>query len=371
MSRIACWVMLCVVALPGVCLAAGVLEKVRQEAEEAKVVPVVVRMYNVQDLMLGRDHPYDSGMVPATEAGGDAVWMVARAAGGGGAFGDLFGAGEAIGDEAAMTSALSPQALEDILLRAIEAEPWADEGGRGRIERVGALFVITQTEDGHKQIKDLIEQFRQARKMLTIRAKWLLVDPKQLPLFLPAGANASRAPQVVDLAPLGNIEVDARVIFEGQVTCFDRQATHLASGAVEVFCSDIEPVVAENAVGWDPTMIPLFFGVLVEVTPSLAQDRREATLDVKSTFTEKAGEAQALTIEAATDKGTAKAQIDKPRYFGHTFRTTLRLPLDKPVLVGGLTSPEPVQGKVIYLIMEVSSSQDDGAPEAASPAKKK
>jgi len=371
MSRIVCCVTLFAVALPGVCLAGGVLEKARQEAEEAKVVPVVVRMYNVQDLMLGEDHLYDSGVLPPDEMGSDVTQAAAQAAGGGGAFGDLFGAGDEVGDEFAMTSTLSPCAFEMILRRTVKAEPWTDEGGRGQIERVGALFVITQSEDGHKQIKDLIEQFRQARKMLTIRAKWLLADPKQLPLFLPAGADPFAVPQVVNLEPLDNADVDARIIYQGQLTCFDRQATYLASGSVETCCVDLEPVVAEGAAGWDPTMAHLLFGVFLQVNPALVQDRPEVTLDVRTSIAEKNGETASGLVEACTDRATAKGTVDKPKYFGHTFRTTLRLPLDKPVLVGGLTSPEAVQGKVIYLILEVSSSQDDGGPAAAPPVKKK
>jgi hypothetical protein len=355
---------LCAVTV--LCLAAvataGPLEKARQEAEEAKVEPVFVRMYNVQDLMLGRDHPYDGGMLPATHLPGG-VTQAAAHEGGGGGFGDLF-AGAALGEQAALTSALSPEVLREIIMRTVETEPWVDEGGRARIENVGALLVITQTAEGHEQIKDLIDQFRRARRMVSVHARWLLARPDELqPLLL----NAPRSvPQVVDLAPLARPDVDARIIYEGRVTCFDRQTTHLASGSAEVYCTDQEPVIAEDAVGWDPTMIPVLFGAFLQITPSASEDRNEATVDIRSSITEKGGEPKATTVEAATTQGHAKAEIDKPNFLGHTFRTTLRVPLDTPVLVGGMTSPEALEGKVIYLILEVSASE--GLPEAAPQA---
>ena len=343
--------------------AAGPLEKARQEAEKAKVEPVFVRMYNVQDLMLGRDHPYD-GLGLATELGYGSVQGAAQAAGGGG-FGDLF-AGERLGEEAALTSALSPEVLREIIMRTVETEPWVDEGGRARIENVGALLVITQTAEGHKQIKDLIDQFRLARRMVTIRARWLLARPVELqPLLL----NAPRSvPQVVDFAPLARPDVALSFVYHAHITCFDRQMVHLTSGPAASYVLDVEPVVAERATGWDPTTATVLFGAFLQVTPSVSADGKEATLDLKSTITEKDRAIPSATMESTSGEATAKGEIDKPGFLVHTFRTTLRVPLDTPVLVGGMTSPEALEGKVIYLILEVSASE--GLPEAAPQAPK-
>lgn len=360
---------LCAVIVMGLAAgaAAGPLQEARKEAEEAKVEPVFVRMYNVQDLMLGRDHPYD-GLGLATELGYGSVQYAAQAAGGGG-FGDLF-AGERLGEEAAMTSALSPEVLREIIMRTVKTEPWVDEGGRARIENVGALLVITQTAEGHKQIKDLIDQFRLARRMVTVQAKWLLARPDELkPLLL----NAPRSvPQVVDLAAVARPDVALSFIYNAHITCFDRQTVHLTSGPAASYVLDVEPVVAERATGWDPTTATVLFGAFLQVTPSVSAEGKEATLDIRSTITEKENAPSTATFEATSGEATAKGEIDKPGFLVHTFRTTLRVPLDTPVLVGGMTSPEALEGKVIYLILEVSASE--GLPEAeaqAAEAKKK
>lgn len=60
----------------------------------------------------------------------------------------------------------------------------------------------------------------------------------------------------------------------------------------------------------------------------------------------------------------AKADIELPEFLLHTFRTTVRAPLDKGILIGGMTSPKAVDGKVLYLFLQVSSSKDE---EKAAP----
>ena len=348
-----------------VCMGAGPLERAKQEGEAKKVEPVVIRMYNVQDLMLGRDHPYDAGLLPATYLSDVSIQAAAQAAGGG--FGDLFG-GEALGKKAALTSALSPDVLEEIIKRTVGVGTWAEEGGPGIIDRVGALLVITQTEANHEQIKGLIDQFRRARKMVSIRARWLLARPHELkPLLL----NAARSvPQVLDLAAAARPDLAFSFIYNAHITCFDRQTVYLASGPAQVYVIDAEPVVAERAVGWDPTVTAVLFGAFLQVTPSVSAEGKEATLDIRSAITEKENAPSTATFEATSGEGTAKAEIDKPRFLAHTFRTTLRVPLDKPVLVGGMTSPDALEGKVIYLILEVSASQEQAAAKAPAKAGK-
>lgn len=350
------------------CMGAGPLERAKEKVEAEKVLPVVVRLYNVQDLMMGHDCPYRDAMTLATEVGERPI----RAAAGGGGFGDLFGGGTSkLGDEAAMTSALTPQALEEILLRTIHGEPWADEGGRAQIERVGALFVITQTEAAHQQIQQLLEQFRRARRMVSIEARWLLLSSDALARLTGNRAKPRAVPQPVDLAAFQAPDMPWAQIYHGRINCFDRQTVYLASGSVEVYTVDSEPVVAENAVGWDPTNDAVLFGIFLEATPSITAERNEATVNLRTVVSEKGNAQRTTTVEAATSEGgVAKAEIDKPTFVVHTFRTTARLPLDTPVLLGGITSPQALDGKILCLILEVSASQDQAPAKAPAKAGK-
>jgi hypothetical protein len=75
-----------------------------------------------------------------------------------------------------MTSTLTPAVIEELIRRIVEPDSWDELGGRGRIERVGALLVVTQTADNQKKVAELLEQFRTERQMVTLQARWDLLD---------------------------------------------------------------------------------------------------------------------------------------------------------------------------------------------------
>jgi len=352
-----------------VCMGAarGPLEKANEVAEAKKVEPVVIRMYNVQDLVLGRDFPYRSAVLPPTSLEATTGWVTYSEAGAGG-FGDLFPAEapEKAEELGRIATTLSPSVLADLIMRTVDPQSWKDDE-RVKIDRVGALLVVTQTLENQTKIAELLEQFRIARPMVAIEAKWVLLEDAQVPkLFGAAGAKRTVPPIVTEAA---FAEAKAQVIYRGQITCFDRQTVHIASGRAQTLMLDLEPVVAEAAVGWDPTLNPLLWGALLELTPALSPDRKSVTMKVHSMITE-GKEVTTRTIEASVgDKAVppTKGEVDLPEFLMHTFRTTVQAPLDKGVLIGGMTSPEALDGKVLYLILEVSASQDQ--PAEQPPAK--
>ena len=347
----------------------GPLEKVSKAAEAAKVEPLVIRMYNVQDLMLGRDFPYRSSVMPPTSLEPDLSGpSYAEAAGGGGGrgFGDLFGATEVAEDRSA-ASAFTPNVLVDLIQRTVDPESWVEAGGVGRIDRVGALLVVTQTAETHRKIAELLEQFRTDRPMIAIEARWMLLDDAQVAQIVPEDAAKRTVPIQVTAAALK--EAKATVVYRAQVTCFDRQTTHMASGQAQAIMADMVPVVAEDAVGWDPTISSVLWGALLEVTPALTPGGNSVILKLHSCITE-AQSMRTKEVNAAIPStggtkenpgaaGTAKAEIELPDFLVHTFRTTVRAPLDKGILIGGMTSPKATDGKVLYLFLQVSSSKDE------------
>jgi len=342
----------------------GPLEKVSKAAEAAKVEPLVIRMYNVQDLMLGRDFPYRSSVMPPTSLEPDLSGpSYAEAARGG--FGDLFGATRVDEDRSA-ASALTPNVLVDLIQRTVDPESWVEAGGVGRIDRVGALLVVTQTAENHRKIAELLEQFRTDRPMIAIEARWMLLDDAQVAQIVPEDAAKRTVPIQVTAAALK--EAKATVVYRAQVTCFDRQTTHMASGQAQAIMADMVPVVAEAAVGWDPTISTVLWGALLEVTPALTPGGNSVILKLHSCITE-AQTQHTMQLTAAIpglSGGTkenplppVKAEIELPEFLLHTFRTTVRAPLDKGILIGGMTSPKATDGKVLYLFLQVSSSKDE------------
>jgi len=348
----------------------GPLEKVSKAAEAAKIEPLVIRMYNVQDLMLGRDFPYRSTVMPPTSLEPDMsgpAYGSAEAAAAAGGRGQLFGATEPTEDRSA-ASALTPNVLVDLIQRTVEPDSWVENGGQGKIDRVGALLVVTQTAENHKKIAELLEQFRTDRPMIGIEARWMLLDDAQVAQIVPEDAAKRTVPIQVTAAALK--EAKATVVYRAQVTCFDRQTTHMASGQAQALMSNMTPVVAEAAVGWDPTISTVLWGALLEITPALTPGGNSVILKLHSCITE-SQKMSTRHVESAIPSsssgakdnpggaGVAKADVDLPEFLLHTFRTTVRAPLDKGILIGGMTSPKATDGKVLYLFLQVSSSKDE------------
>ena len=339
----------------------GPLEQDAKAVEAKKVEPLVVRMYNVQDLMMGRDTRY-TGPVPPThpDAGGSASLYAAQQAQGGGGGAGLFSAAAAVvGDQAAIASTLSPEVVTEVIQRTIDPENWEDSGGRAKIIRVGALLVVTQTAENQKKIAELMEQFRAQRQMVAIEALWVLLDDAQVSTLAPEGAKRT-AP--IEITPAALQAAGAKVIYRGQITCFDRQKVHLVTGKTQTYLADATPVVAEGSVSWEAHINSFLMGAMIEMVPALSPDGKAVTVDLQSHISEAAGESRKSSLSAAVagkDQGgaTAKADIELPEVLLNTFSTSIRMPLGKPVLIGGTTSPMAVNGKVVYLILEASASK--------------
>jgi len=336
----------------------GPLDQALKAAEAKKVEPLVVRMYNVQDLMMGRDSRY-SGPLPPThpDAGGAVLQMAAQQRAGGGA--GLFASAQAVGDQAAIASTLSPEVVTEVIQRTIDPENWEDAGGRGKITSVGALLVVTQTAENQKKIAQLLEEFRAQRQMVAIEARWILVDDAQVAKLVPEAGKQTVPVEVTEAALAA---AQAKVIYRGQITCFDRQRVHVATGKSYVYIQDAEPVIAESAVGWDAQINAYLMGAMVEIVPALSPDGKAVTLDLQSHVSEAGAENRKATLTAAIGgkspgTGTATTEIDLPQHLLHTLSTSIRMPLGKPVLIGGMTSPTASDGKVLYLILEISASK--------------
>jgi len=343
----------------------GPLDQALKAAEAKKVEPLVVRMYNVQDLMMGRDSRY-SGPLPPThpDAGGSFLQSATQQAQAGGGGAGLFSvASTLVGDQAAIASTLSPEVVTEVIQRTIDPENWEESGGRGKITSVGALLVVTQTAENQKKIAELLEQFRAQRQMVAIEARWVLLDDAQVAQLVPEGAKRTVP---LEITPAALAAADAKVIYRGWITCFDRQRVHVVTGKAQIYIAGATPVVSDGAVGWDAQIGSTLMGAMVEIVPALSPDGKAVTVDLQSHVSEADGESRKTSITAAvggkspgtgTGTGTATVDIDLPQWLLQTFSTSIRMPLGKPVLIGGMTSPMAANGKVVYLILEVTASK--------------
>jgi hypothetical protein len=185
------------------------------------------------------------------------------------------------------------------------------------------------------------------------------VDDAQVAKLTPEAGKQTVPVEVTDAALAA---AQAKVIYRGQITCFDRQRVHVVTGKSYVYIQDAEPVISESAVGWNAQINAYLMGAMVELVPALSPDGKAVTVDLQSHVSEAGGENRKATLTAAIGgkspgTGTATAEIDLPQHLLQTLSTSIRMPLGKPVLIGGMTSPTAADGKVLYLILEISASK--------------
>jgi type II secretory pathway component GspD/PulD (secretin) len=138
------------------------------------------------------------------------------------------------------------------------------------------------------------------------------------------------------------------VHYSGQISCFSCQTVNLASGRARTTVMAATPVVAPGTGMYDPTPEIAQYGLSLQVMPVMYND--SATLDLLSVASEETNKSPAPT--------TQSSELDRVDAVIQHFHTTVQVPLNKPVLVGGMTleptSSEPA-GNQLYLIVEADA----------------
>jgi hypothetical protein len=257
--------------------------------------------------------------------------------------------------------------LVRVITNTVAPETWAvNGGGEWQIEPLGTSLVVWQTEDAHILIGELLRQLEKVaaeHRTVTIDARWLMLTSDDLESLLVADSKG--VPQVdrEQLARLTRRPGSLR----GVTNCLSSQLVYLVSGTMRNVVSGYIPVVGSietpdrqeqlasaggarirlvsetfpaagrgRSVGYQPIVETMNFGALLEIRPTLmpANSEAPAVVDLKSTVTI-AGAGDAAAKAAAADE--LAPAVDRVAIETLEFATTLRMPLKKPVLVGGLT----------------------------------
>ncbi|MCI0334364.1 MAG: hypothetical protein L0228_14195 [Planctomycetes bacterium] len=290
-----------------------------------------------------------------------------RGMGGGGMGGGFAGGGEGI---ASPVASIGMADILRVLTGTIDPASWEVNGGEGQVEPLGTSLVIWQTPKVHDRISGLLANLRDGsaeRKTVTVDARWLMLDSDELDaLLLP---DQTGVPEVnrKRLAEFTRRPSSIR----GITNCYSSQLVYLVSGtrknvvsgfipvvgSVESTDRDVELASGQSAsfirlvadtpssgdaqqprVGYQPIVEMPNFGALLEIRPTLVPSKESggsAIVDLKSTVTVP-GDPQLDQRRNAGSNEIAPV-VDRIAIETQEFATTLRMPLGKPVLVGGLT----------------------------------
>ena len=263
--------------------------------------------------------------------------------------------------------------LIEVICATIEPVTWDQVGGMGSCYSSGSLLVIGQTREVHEKIEVLLDKMRADRRAVpsvVLDARWLLLDSESLDRMIPDGL-------AVDREVLDQLTREAPG-FRGRLTCQSGQQVYLVAGDRRVVATGAIPVIG-SGVGYQPVIEIPNVGALLEVRPALLPGGEAAMLDVQSTVTgwqepgepiEVGGDFEPYeTTDPITGEtthspgGTASASVDRVNMPAQQLAATTRVPLGKPVLIGGLTlrpteeadnQDGPKERKQLYLVIQTS-----------------
>lgn len=262
------------------------------------------------------------------------------------------------------------EGLIDIITRTVNHEsdpkvsPWSDEGGPAAIQglksQVGWLFIITQTREGQAQVTALLDELRQASAvtgpMVTIHARWIVADEDKIAALLGRDGKR-RVPMETTNADLE--KAGAKTIGMAATTCFDGQVVGVGSGRLEPAISPVLPAAppaeasaAESSGAW------FFDGGLIEARPAVSKEKDSVLLDYRAVLAQTGDAVAVAGPKPAADKAKpAGAAATVPATAFQSLRGSVRIPLDRTVLLGCTKAPKLQDGKVVCLIVEVSAGK--------------
>lgn len=293
--------------------------------------------------------------------------------------------------------------LVGAITRTIAPQSWDEVGGASSIATLGTTLVVSADRQSHEQIEGLLTLFRQKWRTLrtiSLRAWWLWLDDAQLDALLarqlPAGeenATDEGAFGLVDDAAWGEWlrtlaeEGVAPAGYRAAVTCYNGQTVHTLSGGQSLAVTAVEPVVADAVSGearppvaYRPQVTVLDEGAALQVTPLASQSGRYVVLDVHSRVAvvrdggEAAGNAsgEAGRRAAGVTPRDVVAAMDRPAMSVQRMSTTLRVPVERTMLIGGMTFDGRADGSPANLYLFVRASvqelRDDLAEQGIEAA---
>ena len=136
-----------------------------------------------------------------------------------------------------------------------------------------------------------------------------------------------------------------------RITLFNGQRAYVLVATQRAYVSDLNPVVANNAVGFDPTIDVIESGVLLDVQATVSSDRKYVTLTLRPqlarilnifTFTFASSQVTSGSTNTSTGDGAATqltgfGTIQQPELQITEVRTTVSVPDSGTLLIGGQT----------------------------------
>ena len=277
--------------------------------------------------------------------------------------------------------------LIDTITTTIEPDQWDEVGGPSTITALGASLVVSAPAEIHSQITALLDLFRKqwgSLRTVSVEAHWLWLTEEQVAAAIAEGKGLHPP------APFGSLSAAAwqqlqaqaraadqeRKNYHAIVTCYNGQTVSALAGVQRLIVSGLTPVVGggeEEAAAYHPQVKAIQDGAALQITPVVTRTAKYVVADVHSRVN-LLGRAMPAAAENKDAGQVAQvvAALDRPALQSQRLSTTLRIPVDTPTLIGGMTFGEGGDGPAnLYLFLSASVRELKDEEKAAAEAAEK
>jgi hypothetical protein len=177
--------------------------------------------------------------------------------------------------------------------------------------------------------------------------------------------------------------------YRAVVTCHNGQTVSTVSGGQRLAVTAVEPVVTQSAdtahkiaFGYRPTISVIHEGAALQVTPIANTSGKFVVLDVHTRVGQLRprgddeppevddDEDESMSLHGAPTPREVASVIDRSILVSQRLSTTLRVPTDRPILIGGMTfdSQPDDDAASLYLFVVVSVQELRDDQPASAPA---
>lgn len=261
--------------------------------------------------------------------------------------------------------------LMTLIREAVDPESWRENGGAyGSIRIVRDAMIVTQTSENHQAVGNILSQLGETQqRAVRVRATWVTIGPDTESFIHRDAEKKEGRPQdksavfpAVDLQGLAKASLDS-VRYDGEIVCLNGQTVHIEAGTGKSVVTALSPVVGQSSVGYDARVQYVRSGATLQVTPTI-DPSGDVVLDLRSSVVELDPSTGTAMIDLAKVTPTTQGVLtgggtsimEKLGAASQSFATTVRLPVGRPVLVGGMTMTKGEKGGgQLYLVIQVNT----------------
>jgi hypothetical protein len=327
----------------------GVSTPSDKSPRDARNAPMETRAYDITDLLVDVPDFDPPSLLPGAASRRATTQTVPRET----TAGDRARTERTTPGERPGSRARSAAAIEQLVRESVEPESW--KSGR-TIERLrdGEMLVIRQTPDVHRQLEKLLNQLREARGLqILIDTKFVTLDRwamqrAGIPADRGAGATATRpTPRFLDEKAVAALLHSAessehvRVVTSPRMMLFNGQRAYVLVATELAYVSGYARASTDRN-RYEPTIDVASTGLLDDVQATVSPDRRSVTLTLRPEMTRLDRMVDVPWEGSPANKPPLMMQ--RPVVSTRTLQTTLSVPDNQTVVLGGFAETGPLPG---------------------------